>query len=139
MKPKPTRQPPLRKIAESVLKKYLGDLDDAVREELATSLVRQWLTHDGHGGFVLPTSQCWFQLVKKGDGFEVGFDRPEGHWGRALPQGWQLAEDEVPAVLHRLNVCQSVQCRNADGRTVRLWIEPKERAVRCRELAGEEE
>jgi hypothetical protein len=24
----------------------------------ATSLVRQWLTHDGHAGFVLPTSQC---------------------------------------------------------------------------------
>jgi hypothetical protein len=46
----PIRQLPLRKIAESELSKHLGDLDVAVRDELATSLVRQWLTTvAGHG------------------------------------------------------------------------------------------
>ena len=139
MKPKPVRQPPLRKIAESVLTKHLGDLDAAVRDELATSLVRQWLANDGHAGLVLPTWQCWFRMVKKGEGFEVGFDKAEGTWGSVLSRDMQVDKDEVPAVLHQLNVCQSVLCRTADGRTIRLWIEPKERAVRCGEVAEEEQ
>jgi hypothetical protein len=43
-------------------------------------------------------------------------------------------EAEVPGLLHRLNLCQSVVCETADGRTVELRVEPKQRAVRCREL-----
>jgi hypothetical protein len=135
----PIKQLPLRKIAENVLAKYLGSLDTAVKDVLATSLVRQWITNDGHAGFVTPTRQFWFQLVPKGDGFEVGFSPAEGDWGRRLPADWAVDKEEIPALLHRLNLCQSVLCRNAEGRTIRLRVEPKERTVRCEEVTEAED
>jgi hypothetical protein len=56
----PIKQYPLRKITESKLAKHFGDLDTAVRSELATSLVRQWLTNDGCAGLVtlFPVAEC---------------------------------------------------------------------------------
>lgn len=136
---KPVKQFPLRKIAESVLNKYFSDLDAAVSDELATSLVRQWITNDGHAGFVTPTNQFWLQAVAKGDGLDVGVSKAEGNWGRALSRDWQVDEDEIPGFLHRLNLCQSALCRTADGRTIRLGIDAKERTVRLEVQEGEEE
>jgi hypothetical protein len=133
----PIKQFPLRKIADSVLAKYLGGLDAAVRDDLATSLVRQWVTNDGHAGFVTPTRQFWFHMVPKGGGVEVGFSPEEGDWGRALSTDWGVDEKEIPGLLHQLNLCQSVLCRNADGRTILLRVEPKERTVRCEEAEEE--
>ncbi|HYT90687.1 MAG TPA: hypothetical protein VEL76_18410 [Gemmataceae bacterium] len=135
---RPIKHYPLRKVAENVLVKYLGDLDAAVKDELATSLVRQWLTNNGHAGFVTPTRQFWFQMVTQGDGVEVGFSPAEGNWGRVLSDDWHVAKEEIPGLLHRLNLCQSVLCRTPDGRTIRLRIDPKERAVRCEEQSEEE-
>jgi hypothetical protein len=137
---KPVKQPRLRRIAENELNRHLGELDAAVRNELATSLVRQWLTNDGHAGLAFPSCHCWFQLVRKSDGYEVGFGRTEVSGSRTLLRDWQVDEAKIPAVLHQLNVCQSVQCPTMDGRTIRLWLEPKERVVQCRKLAeGEQE
>jgi hypothetical protein len=136
---KPVKQYPLRRIAENELSRHLGDLDTAVRDELATSLVRQWLGNDGHAGLVTPTHQCWFHLVTNGDSLEVGYSEAQGHWGRTLSQDWQVDEEEIPGLFHELNLCQSASCRTADGRTLRLWIEPKVQTVRCQEQAGEEE
>jgi hypothetical protein len=134
----PIKHYPLRKVAEKVLAKHLGDLDAAVRDELATSLVRQWITNDGHAGFVARTRQFWFRMVTNGDGVEVGFSPVEGNWGRVLSEDWHVAEEEVPGLLHQLNLCQSVLCRTGDGRTIRLRIEPKERAVRCEQHEEED-
>jgi hypothetical protein len=135
----PIRKYPLRKIAENELAGCFSDLDDAARDELATSLVRQWLANDGHAGLVTRTHQCWFQLVAKEDGVEVGCSKAEGNWGRVLSRDWQVDEKDVPGLLHRLNLCQTARCRTADGRTIRLRVEPKERKVRCEEQAGEDE
>lgn len=135
----PIKQYPLRKIAENELARRLGDLDEAVRAELATSMVRQWLTNDGYAGFVLPTRQCWFLMVVTGNGLEVGFDEVEGSWGHVLSHEWRVDEEEIPQLLHRLNVCQAATCRTADGLTVRLRIEPKERKVLCQEVEEGEE
>jgi hypothetical protein len=76
-------------------------------------------------------------MVPKGDGVEMGFSPAEGDWGRVLSTDWGVDEEEIPGLLHRLNLCQSVLCRNADGRTIRLRVEPKERTVRCEEAAEE--
>jgi hypothetical protein len=135
----PIKHYPFRKVAENILAKHFGDLDAAVRDELATSLVRQWITNDGHAGFVTPTRQFWFTVATRGDGVEVGFSAVEGNWGRALSEDWGVAEEEILELLYRLNLCQSALCRNADGRTIRLRIEPKERTVRCEEQPAEDE
>jgi hypothetical protein len=42
---------------------------------------------------------------------------------------------------HRVmsDLYQSAPCRTADGRAVHLWIEPKERAIRCQEEPADQE
>ena len=135
----PIKHYPLRKVAESELASRFGDLDADIGDDLATSLVRQWITNDGHAGFVTPTCQFWFQMVTKGDSVEVGFSAVGWNWGRILSEEWHIDPEEVPGLLHQLNLCQSVLCRNADGRTIRLRIEPKERTVRCEEQPPEDE
>jgi hypothetical protein len=129
---------PLRKIAVAELAKRLGDLDPGVRQELATSMVRQWITNDGHAGFVTLTRQFWFRAVPAGDRLEVGFGEAEGNWGRILADDWHVDRGEIPGLLHRLNVCQAAACRTADGLTIRLRIEPKEQRVFCEEAEPEE-
>jgi hypothetical protein len=133
------KQFPLRKIAESQVDNQFGDRDASVRNELATSLVRHWITNDGYAGFVTPTRQYWFQMVAKGEQLEVGCVEAKGNWGRMLLRDWRVAEDEIPALLHQLNLCQSASWRTTDGRTIRLGIDPKERTVRCQKQLGEEE
>ena len=53
----PGKRLPLRKIAEGELSKQFLGLGPAVRDELATSLVRQWLGNDGHAGIVTPPNR----------------------------------------------------------------------------------
>ncbi len=134
----PIRRYPLRKIAENQLATHFGDLDADIRNALATSLVRQWLTYDGYAGLVTATHHHLFQLVTKNGGeLEVRFDTAEGNWSHVLSHDWHVDEAKIPAFLHRLNLCQSAQCQNADGRTICLRIEPQERTVRCQEQADE--
>jgi hypothetical protein len=135
---KPVKHYPLRKIAENELAQHFDDLDTTVMNELATSVVRQWLTNDGHAGIITPTHECWFHLVTKGESLEVGFAKAEGNLGLILSRDWHVDDDEIPGLLHQLNLCQSVLCPTADGPAVRVWVEPKEQTVRCEEWVGEE-
>ncbi len=137
---KPVKRYPLRKIAENELTRCFDDLDSAVTNDLAISLVRQWLTNDGYAGLVTPTHECWFHMVpKEVSSVDVGLRKKKQNWSRHLTRRWQVDEEEIPELLHRLNLCQSVLCRTTDGRTIRLWMEPKEEIVRCEEYEGEEE
>ena len=97
----PNKRLPLRKIAEGELAKQFLGLSAAVRDQFATSLVRQWLTNDGHAGVVTPTQQVWFRLVAEGDVLEVKVSTSEGGWGRALSRHWGVPAAEVPALLPR--------------------------------------
>jgi hypothetical protein len=136
---RPVKQSPLRKIAENELAKCFTDLEDAVRNDLAISLVRQWLTYDGHAGIITPMDECWFRLITKGDRLEVGLTHEDGTWGEVFSNAWGLDEIEILALLHRLNLCQSALYRLTDGRTIRISIDPNEQAVQCLELTGEDE
>jgi hypothetical protein len=129
----------LRKIAENEIAECFGDLDAVVRSDLATSLLRQWLSCEGHAGIVTATHQWWFRLIEKGDHVDVGFGRGVGNLGKILMEEWGLEKAEIAQILHRLNLCQSVLHQTGDGRTIRLGIEPRERAVWCEEQSGEDE
>ena len=135
----PIRQFPFREIAEKTLARYFGKLEADLRDELATSLVRQWVSNDGHAGIITPTHQFWLQVVPRSDGVEVRCRPVKRNWGRVLSQKWDLSEDEIPGLFHQLNLCQSVLCRNADGRTIRMRVEPKKQRVRYREETEAEE
>jgi hypothetical protein len=71
--------------------------------------------------------------VNADGGLEVGVSTTAGPWGRILTRDWHVDEDDVPALLHRLNLCQSALWRNAEGQAIRLRVEPKARTVRCEE------
>jgi hypothetical protein len=58
---------------------------------------------------------------------------------RILTRDWHVAEEDIPGLLHRLNLCQSALFRNADGLTIRLRVEPRTRTVRCEEQKEEAE
>jgi hypothetical protein len=136
---KPVKYLPFRKVAENELDRCFTDLDASVRNDLAVSLVRQWLTNGGHAGIITPVHQCWFRLVTNGDRLEVGFSHEDGTWGEVLANDWGLDQVETLALLHRLNLCQSALYRLADGRTIRISIDAKERSVQCQEVTGEDE
>jgi hypothetical protein len=94
---KPIEQSPLRRIAENELKKCFDDLEDTVRNDLAISLTRQWLTNEGFAGIITPMDNCWFRLMRKGERLEVGLTHEEGTWGHVLSDEWGLDEIEILA------------------------------------------
>jgi hypothetical protein len=122
------RQSALRKVAEATLERHCGQLDPALKQELATSLARQWITNDGHAGLITRASHCWFRMVRKGSGFEVGFDAQPPRFVDDLRR-MQVDEEEIPVLLHQLNLCQSVWFQVSNGETWQLRMVARERRL----------
>jgi hypothetical protein len=132
-----TRPNPLRHVAETVLDERFGALDPRLRQDLATSLVRQWVTSGGHAGLVTRSHHFWFRIVRTdGGGYEVGFDAQPPRFLEVLRRAG-VAEESIPGLLHQLNLCQSVRCRTQDGRFLRLGMNARERALRAEPAADE--
>jgi hypothetical protein len=133
-----TKQNALRQVAEAELDRRLGPLDPRLRQELATSLVRQWITSDGHAGLVMSSGHCWFRMIRtEGGGFEVGFDAQPPRFMDRLRE-WQIVEDEIPELLHQLNLCQSASCLSQENLQLRLSMRPKERNLSVEPVADED-
>lgn len=137
----PTTQPApprrdYRKIAQDMLDNTFGEeLPAAVRDDLATSLVRQWLTFDGHGLVLTPDSRHFFQLTPRPDGGCSVEVRRES--GRRLAQelvACGIAPDAVNEVIHRLNLRQTPEFPDAHGRPCRLSVDPKSGRVRLQRI-----
>jgi hypothetical protein len=133
-----TRLNALRNVAEAELDRRLGQLDPRLRQDLATSLVRQWLTGDGHAGLVTPAGHLWFRMVRtEAGGFEVGFDAQPPRFLDRL-RDWQVADRDIPRLLHQLNLSQEVWCRSDEGRQLRLRMVARERTLLVEPVAQEE-
>jgi hypothetical protein len=133
-----TRQNALRNIAEAELDRRIGQLDPRMRQELATSLVRQWITSDGHAGLVTPLAHYWFRMIRTdAGGFEVGFDAQPPRFMDRL-HDWKVPDGDIPELLHQLNLCQEVLCRSEAGRQLHLRMLAKERTLLVEPVAEEE-
>jgi hypothetical protein len=133
------KQNALRNVAEYDLKARFGDLEPQVQQEMATSLVRQWLTLDGYAGLVAQTHNFWFRMIRNDSGgYEVGCEQQTSYLLDAL-RACNVREEEFPALLHDLCICQSAVCQTADGRRIRIRILPKEKVVKIEPVASEEE
>jgi hypothetical protein len=135
------RSNPLRKIAEDQIERLFGDFDPRLKQELATSLVRQWITNDGYAGLVKSSSHHWLRLIRTDGGFEVGRDDQPPRFVNQLRQG-NVSEDQIPDVLHQLNLTQCTTCQTQDGGTIRLRMVAKERTLvieRADDEASEQE
>jgi hypothetical protein len=132
------KQNALRNVAEADLQARFGKLDPLFKQELATSLVRQWITHDGHAGLVTHTHNFWFQMIRTEAGlYEVGCESQPSHLLDEL-RAWNVKEDDFNALLHELCICQGAVCQTVDGRSIRLCLLPKEKVIRIQPASEEE-
>ena len=121
-------------LAENLLEEIADaeedeEISEADRNDLATSLLRQWITYDGNATLFIGEEQIYFVLAqtKAGD-YRVIPDRSPPGWMNRLIQDWKIAPEELPPLIRQLNLGQSVESVNSEGLPIRLWANPKERS-----------
>ena len=115
---------PLRVIAEHELDQCFPGLDAMTRHELATSLVRQWI--GSAGSAVLFTREFHFRfcISNLDDGnYQVVRDRKPQTFVDHVRKS-RVVEEQIPGLLHELNVRQSVECVTDYGQKVLLRVDP---------------
>ena len=114
----------LRKIAEHELKQCFHDLNPLTRDELATSLVRQWIGNDGNAVIVTPDFHIWFRMKKLDDGqTEVVRDCQPQTFADHMRKS-RVIEEQIPRLLHELSVRQNTECLTDYGQKLRLRVDP---------------
>jgi len=126
----------LRKIACDALDKvFQGDLSDETRAELATALVRQWITRNGHAALLTEQDQFWYQVSPLPDGgANLNRNHVPGSRVYNFMRDWQFEPDQVPDIIHNLNVRQTAEITNRRGERLRMWVIPEERTFRIERL-----
>src|SRR5690242_8133807 len=101
----------LRQLAESLLRRVSqGEIPDAVLDELATSLVRQWITYDGNATLFLLGQQIYLILSKTPQGEPCIVPEPAlPGWKRQLIRDWKIGPEELAAAFEQLNRGQSAE------------------------------
>lgn len=120
----------LRQLAESLIAQVPEELLTSPRPDLSTSLVRQWLTYDGHATLIIGNEQHYFHPAP-GPGGELRFDfhrAPVDAWLRQCMREWDCDDDEWVRAIRQLNLGQSAQIETRRGEFLRLWIDPKDRS-----------
>jgi hypothetical protein len=120
----------LRRLAETLLDDMAEYevIPEGQREDIATSLVRQWLTCDGNATVFLGEEQVHLVLGRTPLGRPCAVPEWAGHgWVRQLTRDWWVSPDDLPEVLGQLNRGQSAEVVNEDGVPLRLWVNPREK------------
>jgi hypothetical protein len=120
----------LRRLAEALLDDMTEYevIPEEEREDVATSLVRQWLTCDGSATLFLGEEQIYLVLGRTPLGKPCVVPEPAGHgWVRQLTRDWNVSPDDLPEVLGQLNRGQSAEVVNGNGVPLRLWVNPREK------------
>ena len=117
----------LRKIANHELEVYFGELAVSTKNDLATSLVRQWISNAGTALIMTTAHDFWFHLTTpEAEKYQVVMDVNDGTFSKHLLRN-RVPEAEIPSLLHELNVRQSTRCYNEDGEVLLLRVEPQEK------------
>ena len=119
----------LRQLAEDLIRRIAPEagLPEEEWGDLATSLVRQWITYDGCAALFLGGQQVDLAPGRAPLGKPRGVAGPAPHgWLRQLTEDWKVSPDDLPEVIGQLNRGQSAEVVNADGVPLRLWVNPKE-------------
>jgi hypothetical protein len=114
----------LRKIAEHELDQCFHGLAPATRDELATSLVRQWIGNDGNAVIVTRQFHLWFRMTKIGGGKTQVVRDPQPQTFVDDMRKSRVVEEQIPGLLHELSVRQSAECVTDYGQKIRLRVEP---------------
>lgn len=141
MSKRKTNSRALRQLAEELFERVAGDDEfrQVERADFVTSLVRQWITYDGHAALFLGDRQLYLDLGRTPLGRPVVVPEPGlGGWTRQLIHDWKIDPDDLPAIFEQLNVGQSAEAVNGDGVPLRLWVNPQERGRGVEPLVKEE-
>ncbi len=121
----------LRQLAEDLIRRIAQEeeIPEGEREDLATSLVRQWITCDGSATVFVGEQQVYLALGRTPLGRPCVVPGPAlpGWLGR-LREDWKVSPDDLPEVIDQLNRGQSAEVVNSDGVPLRLWVDPRERS-----------
>lgn len=98
------------------------------RDDLITSLVRQWLTYDGNAVLFVDDQRLYFLLdmTPLGKPTAILAMAPPGWLNRLIADG-QICPEGLPEAVAQLNRGQSAEVTSRDGVPMRLWANPKER------------
>jgi hypothetical protein len=126
----------LRQLAELLLRQVPDEALTSPRPDLATSLVRQWLTYENHATLIWYPEQHYFRPAIDAGG-ELRFDLHPiriDDWFRECMADWEFGEEERDRAIEELNIAQSSIIENHAGQFLRLSIDPKERIRRVERL-----
>jgi hypothetical protein len=121
----------LRQLAEELVQTMAeeGEIHPSAQGDCVTSLVRQWITYDGHATLFLSQWQIYLTLGNTPQGKPVSTpDAAGNNWMNQLTRDWKINPDDLPDIRGQLNRGQSAEVTNADGIPLRLWVNPKERS-----------
>ena len=126
----PFKSRQLRQLAEQFLQEISDDevLSGADHQELATSLVRQWITYDGNATLFIGDRQIYLTLAMTSLG-QLRLVPVAGvhDWLNQVIQDWKLDTEELPEIIGQLNRGQSIEVVDHDGLPLRLCVDPKEK------------
>ena len=131
----------LRQLADDLFRRATGDdeFPEDERADYVTSLVRQWITYDGHATLLLGDRQVYLVLGRTPLGNPCIVPEPGlSGWVRELTEDWQISPDDIPGLIDQLNRGQSAEAVNAEGIPLRLWVNPKERGRGVEPLVKED-
>lgn len=121
----------LRQIAEDLIDqlKENPEIEETDFDGLPTSLVRQWMTNDGIATLFLDGNQLFFTLKRSPLGALSVSVEPHPHpWVETLMEEWDVSEDEIPNIMHQMNLGQSAEFLNQQGEKIVWWVKPKDRS-----------
>lgn len=131
----------MRHIAGVEVDKVFPGLKDSARDELITSVVRQWLTCNGCAGLFTTAVTYWLhlKLIRGAPGkAAAGTEAHPSDMPKHL-RTWGIKEKELPSVLHELSVKQSAIFESKSGLKVRVFAEPRDKVVRFEEAKDDGE
>lgn len=130
----------LRQLAAKFLDDVAEEVDLLVaeREDLTTSLVRQWVSYEGNATLFFGERQVYALLARTplGRGNVIA-DPVQSGWTRILREEWRINDDDLHDIFYQLNRGQSAEVVNQDGTPLRLWVDPKARSRNVEPLAAE--
>ena len=123
----------LRAIAIAEIEKIFPGQAREPREELVTSVVRQWTAYDGNAG-VFTIAIHYYLTVRHRDGQVLaGTEVLPGTLKQHLAT-WGVVERDLPRVAWDLSVAQMALLVNNEGITVRVTSDPRDHTFRFEEL-----
>jgi hypothetical protein len=120
----------LRQLAEDLLGNLAREeILEGDQAELATSLVRQWVTYDGSATLFVGGQQVYLVLDRTPLGKPCVVPEPAlPGWQDRLVEDWKIAPEDLPEVFGQLSRGQSAEVTNGEGLPLRLWVNPRERS-----------